>query len=203
MNAVNTIVVEDGQLVGHNTDSAGFILDLESHGIQVYGQHALVLGAGGAAHAAALGLANRGADVTVIARREQAAWDLRNHVRRRVSRTLKINASSLIALARLASTANLIVNCTPVGMWPRVEASIWPEEIEFPPDGVVYDMVYRPRHTALMKAAQTAGLTVIGGLGMLVQQGALAFELWTGQIAPLDIMREAAQTALSSSENHD
>lgn len=196
--AVNTIVVEAGQLTGHNTDVAGFILDLEAHGILPHSQHALVLGAGGAAHAATLGLANRGAQVTVMARREQAAWDLRNNVRRGVSRTLKINVQAEAALPKIAPSLDLIVNCTPVGMWPHVEASIWPRDVPFPPQAVVYDMVYRPRETALLKAARAAGLTAISGLGMLVHQGALAFELWTDQRPPLDVMRQVAEATLAA-----
>lgn len=196
IDAVNTIVVEDGQLVGHNTDSAGFILDLESHRVQIYGRHALILGAGGAAHAAALGLANRGVEVTVINRHEQAAWDLRNAIRRGISSMLKINVQSLSALPKVAPSANLIVNCTSVGMWPNTDASIWPNDIPFAKDTVVYDMVYRPRETAFLKQAKAAGCVAIGGLGMLIHQGALAFELWTEQPAPIDIMATAAENAL-------
>jgi shikimate dehydrogenase len=196
VNAVNTITIEDGQLVGHNTDSAGFLLDLEAHDVSVYGKHALVLGAGGAAHAAALGLSNKGATVTVMSRREQAAWDLRNNLRRGVSRQLNINVQPMNALHRVAAELDLIVNCTPVGMHPKPEQSAWPVDIAFPEGAVLYDMVYRPRQTLLMKQAQAAGLTVIGGLGMLVQQGALAFELWTGKTAPVPVMYRAAENAL-------
>lgn len=196
INAVNTITIEDGQLVGHNTDSAGFLLDLEAHVVPVYGKHALVLGAGGAAHAAALGLSNKGANVTVMTRREQTGWDLRNNLRRGVSRQLMINVQAMSALSKIAPDVDLIVNCTPVGMHPDVKKSIWPEDVLFPQGAVLYDMVYRPRRTLLMKQAEDAGLTVIGGLGMLVQQGALAFELWTGQVAPVDVMYQAAENAL-------
>ncbi|MCI0713821.1 MAG: shikimate dehydrogenase [Chloroflexi bacterium] len=196
INAVNTITIEDGQLVGHNTDSAGFLLDLEAHGVPVYDKHALVLGAGGAAHAAALGLSNKGATVTVITRREQAGWDLRNNLRRGVSRQLMIHVQSMSALSKIAPDVDLIVNCTSVGMYPNIEKSIWPEDVLFPHGAVLYDMVYRPRQTLLMKQAEDAGMTVIGGLGMLVQQGALAFELWTGQEAPVDVMYQAAENAL-------
>lgn len=196
INAVNTILVEDGQLVGHNTDSAGFLLDLEAHGISVHGKHALILGAGGAAHAAALGLANKGASVTVMSRREQTAWDLRNNLRRGVSRQLKIDVQAMSAISKVVAGVDLIVNCTPVGMHPNQDKSIWPDDILFPEGAVLYDMVYRPRQTLLMQQAENAGLTTIGGLGMLVQQGALAFELWTGKIAPVDVMYQAAESAL-------
>ncbi len=194
--AVNTIIREDDRLVGHNTDSAGFVIDLENHGVQIHGRNALVLGAGGAAHAAVLGLANRGATVTVMTRREPKGWDLRQRVKRGVSHKFKINVAPYAKLADIAPTVDLIVNTTPLGMHPNIDASIWPVEIDLPDNAVVYDMVYRPAETRLMKQAKEAGLTVIGGLGMLVNQGALAFELWTEKQAPLDIMWEAAQRAL-------
>lgn len=194
---VNTIIREDNRLVGHNTDSAGFILDLESHNIQAHGRNVLVLGAGGAAHAAVLGLANRGATVTVITRREQQGWDLRQRVKRGVSHKFKINVATYENLSKIAPSIDLIVNTTPVGMYPNVDNSIWSEDIPFPPDAVLYDMIYRPAETQLMQQAKNAGLTVMGGLGMLVHQGALAFELWTEQEAPLAVMWEAAQNVLN------
>ena len=194
--AVNTIILENNQLVGHNTDSAGFILDLETQGVTLHGQHALVLGAGGAAHAAVLGLANRGATVTVITRREQKGWDLRQRIKRGVSHKFNINVASYSTLAKIAPDIDLIVNSTPVGMHPNINAMIWPEDVSFPTEAVLYDMVYRPQETMLMQQARQAGLTVMGGLGMLVNQGALAFELWTEKQAPLDVMWQAAQSAL-------
>jgi shikimate dehydrogenase len=81
-------------------------------------------------------------------------------------------------------------------MEPRIEDSVWDATIPFPQEAVVYDMVYRPRATRLLRAASAAGLTAISGLGMLIYQGALAFELWTGQTAPVDNMRHAAEQAL-------
>lgn len=191
--AVNTIVCGDGRIEGHNTDSIGFMLDLAAHQIDVYHQRVLVLGAGGSAHAVVLGLANRGATVVVMARRDQAAWQLRDDVRRGVSRQLHVEVQPLSALSQVAPTVDLIVNCTPVGMWPHVEESPWPDGVPIPPQAVCYDLVYRPTQTRWMQQAQEAGVQVIGGLGMLIYQGAAAFEIWTGQEAPVDIMREAVE----------
>jgi shikimate dehydrogenase len=92
--------------------------------------------------------------------------------------------------------ADLIVNCTTVGMWPAVDESPWPAALALPRDAIVYDMIYRPARTRLMAQAEAAGLRAIGGLGMLVRQGAAAFALWTGQDAPLDVMFDAARAAL-------
>ncbi len=194
--AVNTIVIEEGRTEGYNTDSPGFMLDLAAQGVEVAGKRALVLGAGGSAHAVVLGLANGGAHVMVVARRDNAAWELRNAVRRGVSKQLEIEVQPLSALAKVAPTVDLIVNTTPVGMWPNVEESPWPDQVPIPSGVVIYDLIYRPMQTKFMQQAEAAGARAIGGLGMLVYQGAAAFELWTSQQAPADVMRAAALEAL-------
>lgn len=194
--AVNTILIEEGRTEGYNTDSPGFMLDLAAQNVEVAGKRALVLGAGGSAHAVVLGLSNGGAHVTVVARRDQAAWELRNNVRRGVSKQLEVEVQSQSALAKIAPTVDLVVNTTPVGMWPKVDESPWPDHVPIPNGTVVYDLIYRPMQTKFMQQAQSAGARVIGGLGMLVYQGAAAFELWTGQQAPADVMHAAALAAL-------
>jgi len=100
-------------------------------------------------------------------------------------------------LTLLAPYADLIVNCTPVGMFPNVDESPWPKRVHFPPDAVLYDLVYNPPVTRLMRQAEEAGARALGGLGMLVRQGALSFAQWVGIAPPLAIMAEAAQTALA------
>lgn len=195
--AVNTVLIEGRRLEGHNTDSIGFMLDLEANGIQIQGQRVLVLGAGGSARAVVLGLANRGAQVIVMARREQTAWQLREDLRQGITRQFDIEVQPLSALPKIAQSVHLIVNCTPAGMWPEVANSPWPEEIPIPPQAAVYDLVYRPAKTRLLQQAEAAGVRAIGGLGMLIYQGAAAFELWTGQEAPVEVMRSAALSALN------
>jgi shikimate dehydrogenase len=81
-------------------------------------------------------------------------------------------------------------------MWPRVECSPWPEGVEFPSGAMLYDLIYNPRETLLMRRARAAGAPAVDGLGMLVHQGAEAFELWTGVDAPVDVMRAACVAAL-------
>ena len=100
------------------------------------------------------------------------------------------------ALAEVSRTANLIVNATPVGMWPDTDQTPWPENIPFPRDAVLYDMIYRPLRTRLMRDAEVAGLRAVGGIGMLVYQGASAFEVWTGRKPPLDVMKMICQQKL-------
>lgn len=200
--AINTIVVENGKLQGHNTDVVGIRADLEAHGVTLKGQKVLILGAGGAAHAAVLALANAGAQVTVANRRSERAWDLYRNIKRGVAQELNINVQELSALGRFAPELNLIINCTPAGMSPvHTTMSPWPEGLPIPSQAVVYDMVYRPAVTQFMQQATEAGCRVIGGLGMLIQQGAAAFQLWTGKEPSLEVMRDAAEAELAKSEN--
>jgi shikimate dehydrogenase len=99
-------------------------------------------------------------------------------------------------LSTLEPAPDLVINCTPVGMWPEVDASPWPGTVPFPSQAVLYDLIYNPPMTRLMTQAEQAGARVIGGLGMLVRQGALSFEQWTGAAPPIEVMEEAARAAL-------
>ena len=94
--------------------------------------------------------------------------------------------------------ADLLVNATPMGMWPRVDGSIWPDGVPIPAHLTMFDLVYNPLETRLSRQARKAGAHAIGGLGMLVGQGALAFEMWTGQPAPVEVMMSACERALES-----
>jgi shikimate dehydrogenase len=193
--AVNTIAVEkDGSLLGDNTDAAGFIGDLRDHGLDLQDRHVLVLGAGGSARAIVYGLAQAGVAQIAIANRTVAAAQalvaaLQPHVR-----GCSIAAFALPAdLKGLAPQADLIVNCTSLGMTPNVDTCPWPQELPFRSGQIVYDLVYNPADTRLLRQAANSGAQAIGGLGMLVWQGAFAFERWTGTPAPVDIMRSAAE----------
>ena len=92
----------------------------------------------------------------------------------------------------------MIVNCTPVGMYPREDASPWSDEVPIPAGVTVYDTIYRPAQTRLMRQFEAAGGRAINGMGMLARQGAAAFKLWTGVEAPLDVMLGALHTALEA-----
>jgi shikimate dehydrogenase len=193
--AVNTIVVgENGRLTGHNTDWSGFLADLQANDVPVVQRDCLLLGAGGSARAVAYGLAKSGARVHIWARRvEQAAQmvaDLRQYLPRATLTSLPLTQ---LAEAAASLTVPLIVNSTPLGMAPQTDHSPWPEQLSFPDNAVVYDLVYNPRQTRLMQQAEAAGCQVINGLGMLVQQGANAFALWTGQKPDTAVMRRAIE----------
>ena len=182
---------------GSNTDVGGLLADLAAHEMALRGQRALVLGAGGAARAAVYALAEAGARLA-IHNRTTARAD-------RLIADLGVEAERLDKQELAAWRPQLLLNCTSVGMEHAdderaAQASPWPAEIPLPAGVTVYDMVYRPARTVLMQQVEAAGGRAIGGLGMLIHQGALAFEIWTGQEAPVDVMRAAAESELWGGE---
>lgn len=191
--AVNTIRVErDGTLLGDNTDAPGFVADLRSHGIDPTGQHVLVLGAGGSARAVVYGLASAGAaSITVANRTVSRAETLIAAIQPQVAACPLQTCSLPADLHHAAERADLIVNCTSLGMTPQVETMPWPDDLAFRPNQTVYDLVYNPPQTRLLQRAAHDGARAIGGLGMLIWQGAIAFQTWTGIEPPVEVMRAA------------
>ncbi len=192
--AVNTIVVqrETGQLSGHNTDWRGFLADLATHHVDVQGRGCFILGAGGSARAIAYAIATAGGRVHILARRPSQAEELAHTLGPHFPHE-HLSYHALGELPQLVAQwpAPLVINSTPLGMVPNVNGSPWPDNLPFPADGVAYDLVYNPATTRFMHQAQTAGAQAINGLGMLLEQGALAFELWTGQKPDTAVMRAA------------
>jgi len=190
--AVNTVVKQpDGRLIGHNTDAAGFLADLYTFGVHIGGRPVLVLGAGGSARAIVAACAGVGARIRILARRREQAEALRGLAE------ITVYDWTPLEWLRACDDCALIVNCTPLGMAPNVDASPWLPGTPFPPGAFVYDVVYNPAETRLVYETQTAGLRGVTGLGMLVEQGALAFELWTGRPAARGLMRRAGEAALA------
>ena len=168
--AANTLVLENGRLTGDNTDIPGFTVDLHRQFPAASGK-ALVLGAGGSARAVVYALLQSGWSVVVAARRlEQAAAFLPT------AQAVLLDVPSLADL----QDVRLVVNTTPVGMFPHPDASPWPSGVPLPPGVAVYDLIYKPLETLLLRQARQAGLAAVNGLGMLVEQAALSFERWTG-----------------------
>lgn len=197
--AVNTIVSRQGTLIGDNTDASGFLADLQrvfSWDLTMGGDekwesnpHALVLGAGGAARAVVYALLSSGWSVTVAARRiEQADFLISSFGEQGDGGSLAAINLTPSELSNINAEVALIVNATPVGMSPIRDRSPWPEEIPLPSSSAVYDLVYNPIETRLMRAAREAGLSAANGLGMLVEQAALAFECWTGLAPSRDLL---------------
>lgn len=182
--AVNTIVQRDGRLIGYNTDCFGVVAALKAK-TTLAGRRVALLGAGGAARAAGFGLVAEGAQLAVFNRGSGRG--------RSLAQALGVDYYPPGALACYG--ADIVVNTTPVGMWPATQAMPVAAQILTPPL-VVMDMVYNPLETQLLRAARQAGCTVVDGLAMFVLQGARQLELWTGAKAPLDLMRAAALEAL-------
>jgi len=192
--AVNTVEIHHGRLIGYNTDGRGFLRALyDAGGTSVRGKRLMILGAGGAARAVAFQSALGGAASVLIANRSAAraaelVRDLALTPARCSTTALRWSKASLKSGAR---EADIIVNATSVGMKPG-DRSPLPSDV-VTPQHLVCDLIYRPADTALLKQARRAGATAMNGIGMLVHQGALAFEIWTGQRAPVSVMREALQ----------
>ena len=189
--AVNTVDFRDHS--GTNTDVDGFIDDLKAYDVPITGERVLILGAGGSARAVVYGLIRQGAQVALVNRTPERAQALIDDLR-------ETAAGGDIAVLTYHSARDwnpsLIVNCTPVGMWPQVDGSPWPENVPFPRSVTVYDLIYRPAKTQLMQQAEEDGCQAIGGLGMLVRQGAAAFKIWTGVDPPVGVMTEAVRESL-------
>ncbi len=202
LGAVNTVVVEraeDGKtaLAGHNTDTAGFIGALRDGGFDPQDAVIVVVGAGGASRAVVFGLLNAGAEsITVLNRSPGRAKALVSDLGRGAPAVLQATLLGERTLVECARGADLLVNATPVGMWPRVDTSVWPADVPVPSHLLVFDLVYNPRETKLIQQARTSGAGVLSGLAMLVRQGARAFELWTGAAAPVQVMCTACETEL-------
>ncbi len=202
--AVNTIVNRDGRLEGHNTDGAGFLRALrEDGGFEPGGSRVLVAGAGGAARAVAVSLIDAGAaSITFINRTFSRAAKLVEEIGSQAGST-ELHALPDIHASWRASaiSCRLLINCTSVGMAGTKEEKGSPVPIDLiPPDALVFDLIYRPAKTPLLAAAEKRGAGVLGGLPMLVYQGAESFRLWTGLEAPLDVMFNAARAGLEMRE---
>ncbi len=190
--AINTIDFRTN--TGTNTDVQGLIDDLKAHHIPLKDQTVLVLGAGGAARAAVYGLVREGAKVIVVNRTLQKAQVMLADLT--VSAGIR-NVDAMTLDEAVERAPSLIINCTSAGLYPKIDDSPWIDGVPFPQNITVYDMIYRPQKTKFMTQAENAGSRAIGGLGMLVRQGALSFKLWTGVDAPLETMFATALIELA------
>jgi shikimate dehydrogenase len=194
--AVNTVVNQGGRLRGHNTDILGFGHALRRDGgFDPRGCHAVVLGAGGAARAVAVALIDGGAaSLTVTDIDQERTAGLLRHLAGQGQSALRSVPAGSEELAAAASTCQLLVNCTPIGMRhssAENDMPIAPELI--PPNALVFDLVANPPETRLLAEARRRGTRTVSGMAMLVYQGAESFRLWTGLEPPLDVMRQAAR----------
>lgn len=205
ISAVNTIVNDNGVLTGYNTDATGFLRALLEKGIEPRGKKALILGAGGASRAVSHILADSGAERLIILNRAEElnwAYDLAGNISQLYNMDAKagqLNRESLDSVMERIDIS-ILVNTTSVGMTPDVDSTPIDADL-LRPGLVIFDVVYNPLRTQLLKDAEAAGAETISGIEMLAWQGALAFEKWTGQEAPLDLMRQEAIRQLEKHED--
>lgn len=191
--ACNTVTVsEDGKLTGHNTDGIGFVRNLEKNGVSVKGKKIVVLGAGGAATAVTIQAALDGASkITIFNRKGFKFYENGERTVEKVRKNIpacEISIHNLfddVLLAEAVKDCDILVNATKVGMAPLDKETLIDPSL-YRPELVVADTVYNPRETRMIKEAKAAGCHVIGGIGMLLQQGVAAFNLFTGEQMPED-----------------
>ena len=196
--AVNIIYMREDKLIGDNTDAPGFLSALkkflaespspilgvpfgDDKGLGVREKSAIVLGAGGSARSVVYALLNDGWNVTIAARRIEQAQQLASQFEG--TDLMGINFQTF-----QPSNFQLIVNTTPLGMTPNINTSPLPENITLSKDTKIYDLVYNPRETKLVRDARAQSLNATTGLGMLIEQAALGFELWTGCVLPREVL---------------
>ncbi|HIE65598.1 MAG: shikimate dehydrogenase [Nitrospira sp.] len=196
--AVNTIEVSSGRLIGHNTDGKGYLASVAALDIDLRGQRVLMIGAGGAAKGVAVAVLSSGiSELILMVRRLDRGKALVKQLSALFPDVpiLVVEMNSERRTFQKKDRATLLINCTPLGMkeedptpfpLPWIEAH-W----------IVSDLVYRPTETPLLSAAKKVGALTVPGIGMLLHQGALAFEIWTREKAPLSIMKDALEEALS------
>ncbi len=197
MGAVNTVVRDGDRLVGWNTDGKGFMRALAAAGVEPRGQRVVLLGAGGAARAIAVELALAGARrITVVNRSEDRGFDM---VRDLMSQTIvKADFVELGEGFCVRNDVDILVNATPVGLYPQVTEMPLVTLDSARPDLLVCDAVPNPPETRLIATARGLGLRVLSGLSMLVYQGAIGFEMWTGQKPDEGVMKQALAAAFAT-----
>ena len=194
--AVNTVVIEDGRMVGHNTDVMGFLAGFAERGIALTGKNAVLIGAGGAARAALWGLLRSGVRSVVIGVRNAAKGTAlaADFAADGDVRAVSFDDTAWIAAC---SDAELMVQTTPLGMTPHTEEMPPVDATMIKPSAVVYDLIYTPAETRFLREARARGCETINGETMLVAQGAEAFHLWTGVRPDMELMKRTLREELS------
>ena len=194
--AVNTIVNEDGKLVGHMTDGEGFVNNLKDHGVDIAGKKLVVAGGGGAATAIQVQCALDGAKEIVIFNKKDAFFERTLQTAEKIKAAVpacEVSVYDIDDIAKMTAeiqSADIFVNATIVGMKPMDDQSVVKDLSALRPGLVVADIVYNPEETKLLKDAKEAGCTCVGGKGMLLWQGVSAFKLYTGMDMPVEEVKE-------------
>lgn len=193
--AINTIVEEQGRLIGYNTDATGALRALREGGVILTGRRIIVLGSGGAARAIAFALAaeSKVDKLILLGVDDKERTALASDLRSKTTLTVEDYFLDEVTLGRTVRDAQVLIHSTPVGMSPRADATCVQATL-LHPDLAVMDIVYNPRETRLLKEAKRAGCKTIPGLEMFLNQAVTQFELWTKQPAPVEVMRTVLES---------
>ena len=195
--AVNTVVFgETGEIKGYNTDGLGAKQALQNSAVEIKGSKIVVAGAGGAARSIAFQLAADGAEITIVNRTEGRAIELAKDISA-AALSGNVTGRGLSGLKDLLQDANILINTTTLGMHPNVDTAIATAE-DLHSDLTVFDIVYSPLETRLLREAKASGAKTVSGVLMLVYQGAEAFKLWTGIEPPVELMKKTVLEALQA-----
>lgn len=194
--AVNCVLIRDGELIGDNTDGKGFLQSVQAVR-PVQGLRAVILGAGGAARAIAVELALAGADhLTIVNRTAERGEALARHVQERTGVPTEFDL--WVGDYRAPEGTKLLVNATSIGLFPDVDARVPVDLAHLPHDAIVCDVIPNPPRTRLVREAEARGHFVLDGLGMLVNQGVIGIQLWTGSDPDPAVMRRALEEVFGS-----
>jgi shikimate dehydrogenase len=195
--AVNTVVKSEGQLIGHNTDGTGFLEALSDLGLTPEGQTIMIIGAGGAARSIAFALSQKQPSCLIIANRDEGrAINLAKSLKATAYNAMIPIAFTKTTLQEWVPKCDVLINATSIGMYPDADISPIPDKL-IKSNMFVYDLVYNPIETVLVKKAKMRGAVATGGLSMLIYQGAHAFTLWTGIPAPRDLMMQTIEAYIA------
>lgn len=194
---INTIVQREGRLLGYNSDGQGALDALTRAGVAIAGSRVLVLGSGGAARAVAMTVALRGqpARLTLLGVVADELATLARDVATCSRHPVDARLLDERALADALADCDVVLHCTPIGMTPETHRSLVPQAL-LRPELAVFDAVYNPRRTLLLQQAAAQGCRVVEGMEMFLGQAMVQFELWTGQPAPLEVMRKVIEERL-------
>ena len=195
MNSVNTVVIEDGKLYGHNTDGVGYMRSVIDAGHDIIGKQMTLLGSGGASSAILTQAALDGVSKINVFARKGNSW---NVIEKQVDQinaetTCKVTLNELMdetTLKRSIAESAILVNGSSVGMAPNIDGCLVPDTSYFHPELIVSDVIYNPKQTKLLTMAKSAGLSTFNGMYMLLYQGAEAFRIWTNHEMPVDLVKK-------------
>jgi len=189
--SINTVINDNGRLIGFGTDGPGALKAFDDAGASLDGKKVLMLGCGGAARAIAFTLANKTelAELVLLDIDVTTMTDLAKDLQQKTGKPVRTELSSETAIADAMSSCDVVIHSTPVGMQPKQDASLVPAGL-FRPGQVIFDAVYNPLETRLLREAKAAGCLTISGVEMFINQAVLQFERFTDIDAPLEVMRK-------------